>query len=151
MAKIRGREQNNKISGKIVPDQGCFSMQCPWFSFRSMTKNPRYNLSTLRSGTEREQTLHGLFQRLTDLSNETWTYWLQKPKQSGVETITYDRIKFSVGDGTVLTKDTAIFVFRFDTYRGTGQGRIIGYKDSPCAVLHIIGYDLDFSAYDHGK
>lgn len=151
MAKIRGRNQDNKINGKAIQNQGCFSKQCPWFSFQSMTRNPRYNLSLLKNGTEREQTLDGLYRRLTELSSKTWLYWTQQPKRTGLETISYDGIHFMAAPDSTLTKDTVLYVFRFDTHRGSGQGRIIGYKISPCAVLHIIGYDIDFSAYDHGE
>lgn len=151
MANIRGKKQNNKISGKPIQSQGCFSKQCPWFSFQSMTRNPRYNLSSLKSGTEREQTLDGLYRRLTELSSETWLYWMQKPRQTGLETMSYDEINFTAAPDSKLTKDTVLYVFRFDTYLGAGKGRIIGYKNSPCAVFHIIGYDIDFSSYDHGE
>ena len=70
-------------------------------------------------------------------------------KRVGLETITYDQLHFSPGGDAIITKDTKLYVFRFDTYRGRNQGRIIGFKGAPCAVLHVVGYDFDFSAYDH--
>lgn len=151
MPKIRSKTQNNKISGKPKEAQTCFSKQYPWISFQNMTKNKRYDLSSLNSGSEREQTLHGLYRKLTELSSQTWLYWTQQPKRSGLETISYDDIHFTAATDSKLTKDTVLYVFRFDTHLGTGRGRIIGYKNTPCAVFHVIGYDLDFSAYDHGE
>ena len=75
---------------------------------------------------------------------------MSMPRKTGLETIPFDELEFSPGPGANLTKDVKLFVFRFDTYQGTGQGRIIGFKSSPCSVYHIIGFDFDFSAYPHG-
>lgn len=150
MGKIRSKAPNNKIDGKSNASQGCCSDQYPWFSFRSMTKNAKYNLTDLPAGTVREQVLWGLYTRLNELSHQPWLYWTQQPKRTGLETLSYHQLNFSADPDAGLTKDTTIYVFRFDTHQGAGQGRIIGYKKAPCAVLYIIGFDLDFSAYDHG-
>lgn len=149
MAKIRGKEQKVEIKGKSH-SSACSSEQCPWVSFRAMTNNSRYNLSSLRAGKEREVTLDGLYRKLTALSAQSWLEHLQKPKKSGLETMTYGDIGFSANESAALSDDTAVYIFRFDTYVGKDKGRIIGYKNSPCSVYHIIGYDIDFSAYDHG-
>lgn len=151
MSKIRSKEQHNKVSGKTNGSQGCCAEQYPWFSFKNITKNSNYNLDMLSSGTEREQTLLGLYTRLNELSDMPWLYWMQQPKKTGLETLSYHEIKFKANPNIELAKDTTLYIFRFDTYRGQGQGRIIGFKNAPCSVLHIIGYDLDFSAYNHGK
>ena len=47
-----------------------------------------------------------------------------------------------------LADDSKIIVFRF----GKSQKyRILGVQCKDCAsILYIIGYDWDFSAYDHG-
>lgn len=151
MGRLHTKEQNNKINGKVSANSGCQSEQYPWISFRSMTRNARYDLSTLRQGSEREQTLSGLYRRLTELTGHTWLYWTQQPKRIGLETMKYDDIQFEADANANLTKDTTLYIFRFDTHIGEGKGRIIGYKNAPCAVYHIIGYDIDFSAYNHGK
>lgn len=69
------------------------------------------------------------------------------PKSTGLETISYQDIGFKVDAN--LSKDTTLYVFRFDTYQGHNKGRIIGYKNAPCSVLHVIGFDIDFSSYEH--
>lgn len=150
MGKLRGKTQNNKINMKSDEKKECFSAQYPWFSFQNMTKNSKYNLSELHSGKEKEETLEGLYRRLQELSEYQWIYWMQQPKQSGLETLCYGDIKFEASRTVKISKDTSVYVFRFDTHKGRKTGRIIGYKNSPCSVLYIIGYDLDFSAYAHG-
>ena len=151
MGKLRVKEQSNKVNGKVITNQGCCSEQYPWFSFKNMTKNSNYNLDVLSPGTEREQTLLGLYSRLNELSSKPWLYWTQQPTKTGLETLSYHEINFKADPYIELAKDTTLYIFRFDTHRGQGQGRIIGFKNAPCSVLHIIGYDLDFSAYNHGK
>ena len=150
MKKLRAKESSNKVDGKLNGSQGCCSEQYPWFSFKSMTRNSNYNLSALPAGSVREQVLFGLYLRLNELSCKPWLYWTQQPKRTGLETLSYHQLNFSANPDAELTKDQTIYVFRFDTHLGSGQGRILGYKKAPCATLHIIGFDLDFSAYDHG-
>lgn len=131
--------------------QGCISEQHPWFSFRYMTTNKHYCLSYLDKLQlyEREKTLSGLFSKLEELSQKPWVFWTQKPRTYGLETIEFEQLNFSPGNSAPVTKDSKVYVFRFDTYQGSEKGRIIGFKNSPCAVLHILGYDFDFSAYKH--
>lgn len=147
---IRDRSTKPKIqSSKSGQNQGCSSEQHPWFSFRYMTQNKQFSLEYLNklNSSDRESTLVSLFKRLEELSCKPWLYWTQQPKKTGLETISYDQLHFS--PNISLSKDTTIYVFRFDTYRGNGKGRILGFKGAPCSVLHVIGYDFTLSAYDH--
>lgn len=150
MGKLKEKSLKPKIATIQSATASCFSDQFPWISFRSMTANANYNLKSLSTGSIRELTLVGLYKRLQELSSNSWVYWTQQPKKSGLETLSYGDLNFEVGSSATLSKDTTIYVFRFDTYQGAGKGRILGYKSSPCSVFHIIGYDLDFSSYDHG-
>ena len=150
MGKLKAKSQNIKIDGKANVNQGCCAEQYPWLSFKSMTRNDRYNLSKLVPGTEREQTMVGLYSKLNELSSKPWLHWVTMRKTVGLETLTYNDLHFQAAPGEVIAKDTTIYVFRFDTHLGTNKGRIMGYKNEPCAVLHIVGFDVDFSAYNHG-
>lgn len=152
MSQIKKKDSKIKINpNAAISKQGCSSDQHPCFSFRYMTKNKRYSLEFLEScpGREREKTLALLYNRLEELSHRPWRYWMQNPRKNGVETLCYDRFYFTPNNDANLTGDSTIYVFRFDTYKGSGKGRIIGFKKSPCSVLNIIGYDFDHSAYDH--
>lgn len=148
-AKLRSKSQINKLTARTQENQGCSAEQHPWFSFKYLTTNRNYTLYGLSQGRERELILWGLFDRLEELTHRPWLYWTQQPKRTGLETISYDQLNFEADSSANLSKDTTIYIFRFDTHLGNNQGRIIGFKKSPCAVFHIIGYDLDFSAYRH--
>ena len=148
-ARLRGSDGKNKIARIPTPSSGCCSEQVPWFSFAYLTTNSRYNLQELPSGSLREKTLWGLYSRLRELSGNTWLHWGQNRKHSGFETMRVGDLKFSPSGGRELSKDTTIYIFRFETWQGSNKGRIIGFKDSPCSVFHVIGFDVDFSAYEH--
>lgn len=155
MSKLYSPKATNKIqNGKELDSQKCSSNQYPWFSFRYMTTNSNYTIYGLNNGKESNETLHGLHDKLNELSMQTWAYWLSKPKASGIETIKFEQLNFSPNSMMFkechFDKNSSVYVVRFDTYQGKNKGRIIGIKDSPCSVLHVIGYDFDFSAYKHG-
>lgn len=149
---IRSKGQKPKLerNPKGV-SASCGSDQYPWISFRYMTASKDHSIKFLDSleSSERNDTVMSLYKRLEEISQSPWSVWMNQCKRTGLETIYCHQLKFSPGGGISLTKDTAIYVFRCDTYRGKGQGRIIGFKASPCSTLHIIGYDFDFSAYEH--
>jgi hypothetical protein len=154
---MSGKLINQQLSTKIKRPAGktaaqCASEQFPWCSFRYMTTNKDHNLGYLNrlGARERAQTLHALCGRLEEMTQRKWVYWLQNRKTAGLETIDFGQLTFSPSE-TKPTKDTTMYVFRFDTYQGGGKGRIIGFKEDPCATLQIIGYDFDFSAYGHGS
>jgi hypothetical protein len=47
-----------------------------------------------------------------------------------------------------LSEDSKIIVFRFNNQKS----RILGVRSQECnSILYIIGYDWDFSAYNHGN
>lgn len=150
--RIKQKETNLKIRKTSSSElQGCISEQYPWFSFRYMTQNSNYSLKYLDSldNNSREKTLKGLYTKLEELSKSSWLHWNEKRKSVGTETISLDQLNFSANSAANFTNETKAYVFRFETYRGKHNGRIIGVKLSPCSVLHIIGYDFDFSAYKH--
>lgn len=150
MAKLKGKSSSNKIRKSVEVDTACVSKQCPWLSFQYMTRNHAHDLSSLLSGEEREKTLLGLYRKCVELTQHTWTELLMMPKSQGFETIQYGQLYFRAFPDSHLSKDTTVYVIRFDSHLGSDQGRIIGYKQSPCATFHVIGYDLNFTAYDHG-
>ena len=150
--KIQLRAQPNKIYAKSAgTSHGCSSDQHPWFSFRYMTPNAAHSLKFLDSlsTNERERTLHGLISRIEEISSRPWLYWTANRKASGLETLSVQSLRFPLNRDVNLTKDATLYVFRFSTYQGVGKGRIIGFKSAPCAVYHVLGYDFNFTAYQH--
>lgn len=58
-----------------------------------------------------------------------------------------DSIANSLPPDKNISYDTKLYVFRFGN-----DYRLIGYKSNRCrAALHIIGFDFDYSLYDHGN
>lgn len=151
MSKIKRSNTKSKIKSK-KENQVCSSEQYPWFSFRFMTLNKKYNIRFLNSlqTNEREKTIYCLYKRMEEISSRPWVYWGRLRKHEGLETIPFEVIHFSINGDTELSDDAKIYVFRFDTFMGKGCGRILGFKKSPCSTFHVIGYDFDFSSYPHG-
>lgn len=147
--RIKNNSRSPQISAKGHIEKGCSSEQCIWFSFKYMTSNSRHSLDYFKSGKEREITLASLYSRLNEISKKTWRDWLGYSKKYGLETMSVQQLHFDADSGANLTKDTSLYIFRFDTHLGTGKGRIIGFKSDPCSVFHIIGYDFDFTGYNH--
>ena len=150
MSKLRNPGKDNKLKISKNNESNCCSDQYLCFSFRYMTKNSNYSLENIKDKSQRDSIMTGLHTKLCELSQKSWQYLIQQPKSSGLETINYDQIRFSPSIGSNLTKESKLYVFRFNTHRGQKESRIIGYKSSPCAVYNIIGFDIDYSAYEHG-
>lgn len=146
MGNLKKQEQKIKITGKDSPTPKCSSDQYPSFSFRYLTTNRRYNFSAVPPDGDHDSTYDALFLRLVEISSESWTYWGQLRKEMGYETIPYGQIRFQASGLPFISNDSKIIVFRFNG----GSMRILGYKKAPCATLQIIGFDFDYSAYDHG-
>lgn len=131
------------------PEPGCISEQYPHISFRYMTKNSDHNFDYIENCVDRDQALiaTNLFRRLEEITKLSWQQLGADRKQNGYETLRRKQIKFKGTDAN--TEDSKVYVFRFDTHRGSGKGRIVGFKDSPCSALFVIGFDFDFDAYNH--
>ena len=70
---------------------------------------------------------------------------LAKDDDCGYEQIPFQQINCQPA-GVTLGKDTNICVFRFGD---NGNYRMLGFFESKQPVLNIIGFDFDFSAYEH--
>ena len=142
--------KSNQAAPKVQQNAtACPAEQYPQLSFRYMTTNSAHSLKYLEKlkNAERIKTLDGLFQRFEELTKMSWERLMLLKKTEGCETLTWNRIKFRGTNAS--TEEGKALVFRFDTWQGNGKGRIIGFKDSPCSAFFIVGFDFDFTAYDH--
>lgn len=87
-----------------------------------------------------------MIDRLTEISGETWVYWQSLSKNHGIETFSAKQLKFSPSRYK-FASDEKVIVFRFFNQ----DFRIIGFKDSRLPTYYIIGFDFDYSAYNHGS
>ncbi|MBF0579669.1 hypothetical protein IM774_07750 [Erysipelotrichaceae bacterium RD49] len=155
MGKIKKQHRNPKVKangdGKEptcnVPDTAIF------FSFQYVTSNNKYNFKYIDKNRDKKID-SDLFEALQMWSSETWKTLYEKPKKhGGIETIPYSsfshRIANNIPPDKKVSQDTKFVVFRFgpsDSYR------MIGYKSNRCRqAMHIIGFDFDYSLYDHGS
>lgn len=121
-------------------------------SFKYSIKDKKHTIDfILKQKGNNKKTIENLFKKFEELSNFTWKDFINKPREVGYEMIpisdffiNLDNIKKDLS----LSDDSKIVVFRFDNQ----NRRLLGVKSKECnAILYIIGYDWDFSAYDHGS
>lgn len=85
------------------------------------------------------------------VSKSTWTELSHRNKNNmgGYESLDIDIFKTNILDNypEKLSNDIKLYSFRFGS---SDKYRMIGYKSKHCKrVLHILGFDLDFSLYKH--
>lgn len=120
-------------------------------SFKHSVKDKRYTIERKVKNKEKcNDDIKILFEKLNEISNTTWRELGNKPKDVGYEMIPIN--SFNVNMENIkkelkLSDDSKIIVLRF----GKGQKyRILGVRCKACSsILYIIGYDWDFSAYNH--
>lgn len=124
--------------------------QFPTFSFRYLTTNSKFNFGYFRPAQARDmrEAKYNLYDRIEEICRKDWRYWGSLNKRSGFETLDYSRLKFSPTE-LEISKDEKVFIFRFNIH--DNDARIIGIRVGKCPIFHVIGYDLDHSAYDHGS
>ena len=118
-------------------------------SFQHSIKTKRYTIDEkLNEKGKCNEIVKDLFKKFQDISNSTWQELQNKPKKSGYETIPISNFKISldiIKESLNLSDDSKIIVFRFHRQ----DYRILGVQKNN--ILYIIGYDWDFSSYNHGN
>jgi hypothetical protein len=147
MSKVKRLSEKNKVS-KAVAQRGGDCPQYPAFSFALLTTNSRYSLDYFNNDNDRKTAIELIFKRLMEISKESWVYWYAQRKNTGIETMSAHLINFSP-TGRIMTQDEKVIVFRVKSY-AERDARIIGIREGGCPILHIIGFDFDYSAYSHG-
>lgn len=118
----------------------------PVFCFKYLTTNNSYNINYFKKSTDKAKAYGALFYIINHLQGQTWLETMNKRKQIGFESIAYKTFNFKP-NGYKLSKDDKLLVIRFKR----GLYRMIGIKsDVNKDVFHVLGFDFDYSAYDHG-
>ena len=139
--------KKEKISLDSTLRKGSRCEQYPAFSFRYLTTNRRYNFEYFQDNKNEESKMHSLLvKRLKEISEKPYSYWSGLGKVHGSEQIPYWRFRIAP-NGLALSKDDKLVVFRFCQQ----NYRIIGIRLESCPTLFIIGFDFDYSAYEHGN
>ena len=153
MPKIRRKQQNNKISQDSISCGFGKGEDYIFLEFGHMTNNKKYNYDALIDKSENDKKILGEFTRLIfEMSRCTWEELKHRNKSNiaGYETLELKQFKTAIWDqfNPELTNEVKLHVFRF----GGKKYRMIGYKSVGCNyALHVLGFDLGFSLYDHGE
>lgn len=132
---------NRKEAEKNTKDLSC--PEHPVFCFRYLTSNKRYNLSNSKEPLNKAKLF--LLIKMEEMSHLTWQELFNRNHINGLESIPLSRLNFDADKELTLSKDEKFLSIRF----GQQDRRIIGIKRNGCPILHIIGIDFDFSAYQH--
>ena len=117
-------------------------------SLRYLTPNKNFNFDFFgKNFRDKATAFEKSIEFLQHLTSKTMLEisTLSKFDVCGFETIPFAQIKFNP-DVVILGKDAKIHVFRFGT---GGNYRMLGFFEGEQALLNIIGFDFNFSAYSH--
>lgn len=122
------------------------------FSFRYLTTNGNFNFSYFgRDIRKSKEAYEKLLERMIELCNQDMSTAKSRGKIQGCEPIPYKQLSQSMqiicNAIEIIAKDSSLSVFRFgqNNYRLLCKTDIIHPN-----LLHIIAFDFDFSAYNHG-
>jgi len=121
-------------------------------SLRYLTKSKQHNFEffSAKDFRKKAQAFEQFLEFLRRLTAKTQLEIsaLSKTNDCGFEQIPLQQMKFKP-DGTNLGQDTKIWVFRFGDSGNSGDYRLLGFFEDKQSVLNIIGFDFDYSAYEH--
>ena len=141
MKKLKQLQDNKKINSNVGETRVC--KQDISFSFTYLTTNNKYNFKSCDDKDKLD-----LLIRLEELSKHELIYWMNLGKKNGTELLPVNEIKFKPNN-IILSSDQKAIVFRFG--KGKNDCRLICIKTGNCPILHIIGFDTNFKAYNHGS
>ena len=144
MPKIKKKSTENKLH---KTKRGGDCPKTPAFSFSYLTKNKKYNFDFFSDKSDKGTVLENLYYRLIEICNHNWLRLIQMPKEQGIETLSADQICFEPANKKLMP-DEKVIILRMKGY-AKQDARIIGIREDGCPILHIIGFDFDFSAYKH--
>lgn len=138
--------QSDKILRSLVPQ---ISHMC--FGFSHVTSNRHYGIKQFSKTADEADTYESLFIKLADLSSIDVNEAKQRGKKLGLERIPYKQLSQPMRQicdaSNLVSKDSNVCVFQFCNH----NYRIICKEDIIHSnVMHVLAFDLDFSAYKHG-
>ena len=149
MKKLKKDKKEDRLIKSIKTVICNTSLYAPVFCFKHITTNRHYNFHYYNSNKqyrEKAESLESLLSRLHELSSTDWKALMTLEKKNGLETIPFGQMQFSPSSFTI-GDDEKVYSFRFNK----DKNRIICAKANDCRLtLHVVGFDFDFSAYNHG-
>lgn len=150
MSKVKSTGTLPVISSSKKP----LSVNHVLFSFKYLTKNSKHSFNFFGKKDFREAQIayHELFDKMQEVSNMSMTEFSGLPKEKGYELMRFEDFPKStqaiLSNTGIVTKDKKLAIMRF--YRETC--RMISQPDvNHDSIWHVICFDFDKSAYDHGR
>lgn len=133
------------------PSKYCFnSLARIAVSFNYLTSDKNYKFDYFGTNLRKElDARKSLDELLKVINKSTWLdlQGLAKTTLGGFEKINYDSIKKSIFKNSDLTPDSVVYSFRFSSQ----NYRLIAFKYDKCTTLYVLGFDFDYSVYNHGS
>lgn len=134
------KKDNKKI--KIIDSK---VEEYPIFCFKYLTTNKNYCFKYFQNDKDLQYSKAIILDEIIKYQYKSWLELGRESKKTGFETISYSQLNFSPA-GLELSNDTKLIIFRINKQ----NWRLIGYKSENFkSVLHIIGFDFNYSAYKH--
>ena len=134
------KKDNKKI--KIIDSK---IEEYPIFCFKYLTTNKNYCFKYFKNDVELSKAKVIILDEIIKYQHRSWLDLGKETKKTGFETISYNQLNFAPNE-LDLSNDTKLIIFRINNQ----NWRLIGYKsDNFKSVLHIIGFDFNYTAYKH--
>jgi hypothetical protein len=120
--------------------------------FKCFTDSKNYSFEHFsKGGANTLAAMKECFNEFVFLSDRTWLELMQLGKeQGGAERFLYTAFRPELFKNLkfTITPDEKLYVFRF----GGNKYRLVGHRCTECRrVLHVLGFDFDFTLYNHGS
>ena len=151
MMARKPRERKYKKPRYKKNDESSVKLELPQhisFSFDSIVDNKKFNFDFFKNDCRKEvDARKELLILLQTISNTIYLELANRSKTQlgGFETLEKGGLDIPI-HSVAMTDDTKILCFRFSKQRY----RMLGYLDGKYKILHIIGFDFNFTAYNHG-
>lgn len=148
MSKLRSSDQSSRRFG-LCNEQNCWNENARIaVSYEIITDDDNYIFKHFVDIREQIKAREALDELLKEMCSNTWKDLQKRNKyqRGGFERISSADVKKSICKSKQLPTEADIIVFRF----GGDKYRLLGYKRSRCHIFYILGYDFDYTAYDHG-
>lgn len=140
MLKIKKHTDNKIFSIELHKD----TVSLSW---RYMTTNKNFTLDYFKSNIRNKcKAMEDIFTLANEISSHNWINLLGRGKENfgGCESLKVNQLNFSPSDYK-FSKDEKILSFRFSN----NHYRLVGIQKND--ILYVIGYDFNYSAYNHGS
>lgn len=138
--------KSNNIKDKIKEPENA-TLDYPVLCFKYLTTNNGYNVKYFNHFREKAKAYSALFYLISDIQSTSWKDLMLRGKTKGFESINSGELNFKPSNYKI-TPDEKVFILRFKR----NNYRLIGVKSNKNKdVLHVIGFDFDYTAYNHGS